>query len=218
MKNTTRRRGLLLLGALIWPLVVATRARADSSNRFEGLGMELRVDAMAGEELLGVEFFAEGADCPFYASSVVSLKNREVMTFSPDTYANRVRVIWRDNNVSRAGKCGGISYEGPLLGDHLVPMGERIPQEVIDSIRKDPGQLRMKFRLSQAGVYFGWDIDRRPSYDPNRLDSHGQPVYVPPVHSMIGGDFREAEMFNGKAIRKGWYIDKKTGQRIETDF
>ena len=34
----------------------------------------------------------------------------------------------------------------------------------------------------------------------------------------FGGDFREAHIFNGQVIRKGWYIDPKTGQRIETDF
>jgi hypothetical protein len=35
---------------------------------------------------------------------------------------------------------------------------------------------------------------------------------------MAGGDFQEATVFNGKVLRKGWYIHPKTGQKIETDF
>lgn len=33
-----------------------------------------------------------------------------------------------------------------------------------------------------------------------------------------GGDFREAKIYNGIAVRKGWYIHPRTGERIEADF
>jgi hypothetical protein len=28
----------------------------------------------------------------------------------------------------------------------------------------------------------------------------------------------EEDILNGKIVRKGWYVDPKTGQRIETDY
>jgi hypothetical protein len=199
----------------------AHRMGIESLNRFARMGMELRVDAMAGEEIFGVEFFGEGSPCPFFAKSSVSLKNGSFLSLSRDSYPDRVRVTWRESDRPIWGACGGISYEGRLAGDHLVPMGERIPQDVIDSVRKHRGQLRVKFRLSQAGVYFGWDIERRPGYDPKKRDERGNVLYVPPVYFMTGGDFQEAriEYVGTRPTRgKGWYIDKKTGQKIETDF
>jgi hypothetical protein len=67
----------------------------------------------------------------------------------------------------------------------------------------------------------GWHVARRRiagnDADTDNIDLDVQPQ-VGLVYSMAGGDFREAEIFNGIAIRKGWYIDKKTGQKIETDF
>jgi len=38
------------------------------------------------------------------------------------------------------------------------------------------------------------------------------------VHSFAGGDFREPHIFNGKPVRPGWYIERKTGRKIETDY
>ncbi|MCL2326787.1 MAG: hypothetical protein FWC40_09890 [Proteobacteria bacterium] len=37
-------------------------------------------------------------------------------------------------------------------------------------------------------------------------------------HSFAGGNFREARIINGKPVRKGWYIDRRTGHKIETDL
>ncbi len=72
--------------------------------------------------------------------------------------------------------------------------------------------------MSNQGTLFGWDIERRPGFDSKKRDQWGEAVYVGPVHSFAGGDFREAQIFNGKPVRKGWYIDRRSGQRIETDY
>ena len=181
-------------------------------------GAELVVDAMAGQELYGVEFFPEHSDRQLYAKSLQSLTTRTNMSM-PLEIAERVRVVWRKSDAHPIiGRHGEMTYADPIIGTELVEVGSRIPQEVIDDLKRERGGLRLKFRLSHEGVYFGWDIDRRPGYNPNRLDAFGKPYYAPPVHSMVGGDFREAELTNGKVVRRGWYINKKTGQRIETDY
>jgi len=43
---------------------------------------------------------------------------------------------------------------------------------------------------------------------------HHRDARPPPA----GGDFQEAYIYNGKVLRKGWYIHRKTGERIETDY
>jgi hypothetical protein len=245
--------------------MLAGGANPDASERFKNLGMELVVDGMAGEEFLGVEFYADGAVRRFYAASAHGSKGgRAGMDFLSLTsrVPERVRVVWRksgkyaqvrwgsaayydesgkpkkdyippDGNKFSAAEeierrkaiasATGVTHHGPwasdygdeVVGDHDIAVGERIPQEVVDSVRKDGGQVRVKFRLSKDGVYFGWDIQRlgRPSSNQsNNKDA-------PPQHLwLVGGDFREAHIFNGQVVRKGWYIHPKTGQKIETDF
>ena len=129
----------------------------------------------------------------------------------------RVRIVWRDS--SKFVPDGRALYAGNIIGDELIEVGSRIPQELIDDLKRDPrGNLRLKFRMSDQGTLFGWDIERRPGFDPKKRDQFGEAVYVGPVFSFAGGDFREAEIFNGKPVRKGWYIDRRTGQKIETDY
>ncbi len=98
------------------------------------------------------------------------------------------------------------------------PVASRIPHELLQDLRQSRGVFRLKIRLHDDGVLIGWDIERRPGYDPKKRNQYGNPTYVAPVHTFVGGDFREAEIFNGKAVRMGWYIHPKTGERIETDF
>jgi hypothetical protein len=110
-------------------------------------------------------------------------------------------------------------WKGAAVVDITVPVAERIPEDLLADLRRDPkGGLRLKLRLTPDTLLVGWDIQRRPGFDPNKRDKWGEIVYVGPVHSFAGGDFREAEIFNGQVVRKGWYIDPKTKQRIETDF
>lgn len=112
-----------------------------------------------------------------------------------------------------------LPYFGDPTVDIKVLVAERIPEDLLADLRRDPkGNLRLKLRLTPDTLLIGWDIQRRPGFDPNKKDKWGEIVYVGPVHSFAGGDFREAEIFNGQVVRKGWYIDAKTKQRIETNF
>ena len=129
----------------------------------------------------------------------------------------RARILWRDSD--KFASDGRAAYVGNILGDKTIEVGSRIPQELIDDLKRDPrGNLRLKFRMSKDGTLFGWDIQRRPGYDPSLRDPQGRHIHFPAVHSFAGGDFREAEIVNGKVLRKGWYIHPRTGQRIETDY
>lgn len=111
------------------------------------------------------------------------------------------------------------AYDGAVVTDVTVPVASRIPEDLLEDLRRDPkGVLRLKLRIHPDTLLVGWDIERRPGFDPKKRDQFGEAVYVAPVHSFVGGDFREAKIFNGQVVRKGWYVDPKTGQRIETDF
>lgn len=197
-------------------------SRVRMREKFGNIGAELRVDAMAGQDFYGVEFFPEGSDRPFYTSSYLALNNRDVMAM-PLAIPERVTVVWHASADKPAqGKYGQTTYPDRIIGTDTIEVGSRIPQEVLDSLRRERGGLRLKFRLSNDGVYFGWDIERRPGYDPNKRDPVDHtPYYVRPVFSMTGGDFKEARVtsVDGNKVReKGWYIDKKTGKKIEVDF
>jgi hypothetical protein len=112
-----------------------------------------------------------------------------------------------------------VAFEGAVVADITVPVASRIPEDLLEDLRRDPkGGLRLKLRIHPDTLLVGWDIERRPGFDPKKRDQFGEAVYVAPVHSFAGGDFREAKIFNGQVVRKGWYIDPKTGQKIETDF
>ena len=89
------------------------------------------------------------------------------------------------------------AFSGVPISDVTVEVAARIPVEVLDEVRRRGGGLRLKTRLHPSRPLIGWDVYR---------------------DGFFGGDFREAHIFNGQVIRKGWYIDPKTGQRIETDF
>jgi hypothetical protein len=148
-----------------------------AQQRFKDIGLGLVVDAVEGAEMLGVEFFADDKDLPFYAKSRMVKTNREIMSFPSGIVPERVRVIWRDSTkiVGRKDNPSINTYAGNVLGDYTVLVASRIPDEVVKEIRTNGGGLRLKFRLKPDGVMFGWDIERF---------SGGLPR-----HSMAGGDF-----------------------------
>lgn len=150
-----------------------------AQQRFDGMGLALVVDAVAGAEMLGVEFFADGADRPFYMSSVVARTNRAIMAFPGAVVPQQVRVVWRDSAkiIGRPDNPRINTYAGNILGDYTLPIASRIPDDVVREIRKNGGGLRLKFRLKPDGVLFGWDIERFSGSLPR--------------HSMAGGDFLE---------------------------
>jgi len=208
-------------------------------KKFDIPRLHLIVDAMAGQEFLGVEFFQENSESPFIRWGpqqywgTQQLEKRIILPVMQPV-PERVRIVRRDSSkfdyiptqfdyIPRRGMCYTGNrpgcFTGNIIGEELIEVGSRIPQELIDDLKRDPqGVIRLKFRMSDQGTLFGWDIQRRPAYDPKKHRQNGEPDNVAPEHSFAGGDFREAEIINGKPVRKGWYIDRRTGQKIETDF
>jgi len=214
------------------------------------MGYELKVDAVRGEEFEGVNFYEVGVDWPFYGSGGQSLKNETRMGKS-GPIPEQVRIIWRDSAEHGRETIAGSTYNGKIIGEEIIEVGSRIPQALLDDLKRDPeGGLRLKFRMSNQGTQFGWDIERRPGYKP------GTNLWYPPAYTSIGGDFKEArpayyietarglerlpdeDYWQGKALpprlaamgykllgslnnklwESGWYVDKKTGKKVETDF
>lgn len=191
-------------------------------QRFHGIGIQLVVDAAAGAEMERVKIYSDNGYSIFGSAGLS--QGKQILDVGSARVPLWVRVIWREGSgwsdfpvgdhrrtAYRQGPIPSTAkwVEGVIAGDYTIPVAERIPDEVLESLRKDPGMLRIKFRLHPDGVYFGWDIERRPGYKPG--------YSVSAVHDMPGGDFQEARIFNGAVVRKGWYIDKN-GQKIETDY
>ena len=171
--------------AMLWPWITGCTGTANAGAavhetnpqlRFRGIGIVLVVDAVPGAQLEGVVFYDDRV-VRIFASSVVAKRNRGIMALGGAHVPLTVRVIWREHPKPIWGKDGGIDYEGTIVGDYTIPVAERIPEDLLDSIRSSGGALRLKFRLKPDGVLFGWDIER-PGGGISRFD-------------MPGGDFLE---------------------------
>lgn len=192
---------------------------AELKHRFRGIrGGEQRIDGLV--EMNRVALHNEKGY--LIQATGYSPKNRHTFSYGGDDFVmpKTVRMMWfTDDAQIRRNILSPPAFEGGrLLADVTVPVAARIPLEVLDEARKKGAGLRLKIRVHPEGVLIGWDIERRPGFDPKKLDSYGEARYVAPVYSFVGGDFREAEIYNGQVVRKGWYINPKTGKKIETDF
>ncbi|WP_296701130.1 hypothetical protein, partial [Thiocapsa sp. UBA6158] len=91
-------------------------------DRFGRPGFELVVDAMAGQEFRGVEFFPENAKYEFYGKGTQSLKTQGKMALSQPV-PERVRIVWRDSSDRRFIKDVGSRYIGNIIGDETIEVG-----------------------------------------------------------------------------------------------
>ena len=176
----------------------------DVKNKFRGMAVEKVIDGV--NEYQYVTITREG-DIQIDALAKVGPKNRHT-SFSSSEYPvpKTIHVKWRNPQDGKAIMDNGeLRYEGTVIGDYTVPVAERIPDAILNELHKGKSNLRLKIRLIDDGILVGWDIERRGKLK-------GSVEYV-----MAGGDFVQAERFNGKVVRKGWYINKN-GQKIETDY
>lgn len=110
------------------------------------------------------------------------------------------------------------AFDGAPIVDVTVPVASRISDEALDTARRLRGNLRLKLRLHPETVLVGWDVEHFPDFQPGKRNQFGVLITGAPVYHAVGGDFQRAEIIEGVVVRKGWYIDPKTGQKIETDF
>lgn len=178
------------------------------SHKFRGLrGGQLRVDSLF--EARGVNIFDERGKLFFSAASLIPPNGNFVGSYGARFgVPESIRAEWRDRYLTTADPYQppppgyeGAFYGGTVLGNHTVPVASRIPDELLDAMRRGVGGFRLKIRLHPAGPLVGWDLSRGFN-----------------LHYFAGGDFREADIENGKVLRRGWYVHPRSGQRFETDF
>jgi hypothetical protein len=121
-----------------------------------------------------------------------------------------VEVSWREPIRSKkfipsTGNTIDILDFGKDLGRVRVEVASRIPEDVLQYASAERGRaIKLMFRILDDDVVLGWCVQ-----EPSKLGGGW-------VYSNFGGDFLPAEWFNGKVIRPGWYLDKETGQKVET--
>jgi hypothetical protein len=93
---------------------------------------------------------------------------------------------------------------GTIVGNYRVEVASRIPQEILQYASAEKGRaITLMFRLLDDDVLLGWYVREL-----GKFDDWFEPNY--------SGDFMPAKWDNGKLVSMGWYLDKKTRQRIET--
>lgn len=192
------------------PQEKAWRARFYDVN-----GYEFVMDAT--QALQAVDVFNESGQRFTGASLFSPVNNLRMGSGSKYGVPRFFRVTWREgdwqNNsqprdlTKMAMQGDGTFTGGKVVGDHIVPVADRIPDELLAEMRKRKLGLRIKLRIHPDGVLLGWDLQGPPGTGPN----FGK-------YTMAGGDFQEADIYDGKALRLGWYIHPKTKERIETPF
>jgi len=97
------------------------KSRERMLQKFGRPGYELVVDAMQGQEFLGVEFIPENAKYSSYRSGVQRLQNRS-KSVSSQPVPERVRVLWRDSSewVQRSSEREPVRHAGKIIGDELI--------------------------------------------------------------------------------------------------
>jgi hypothetical protein len=196
-------------------------------HKFRGLvGGQLVLDAVSNLSYVSIYDEKGGlVDAP----SLLSPSNGGTLSYGAEFGVPiSIRVVRYAGENLRPTNPSGTYSGGSIVFDRTFPVAARIPDELLDDLRKNGGGFRLKLRIAADDVYIGWDIERRPGFDPGAKDAAD--TYHPPFFAMTGGDFKEARIRyheqtkNGYELlklgvrEKGWYIDKKTGQKIETDF
>ncbi|WP_265707290.1 hypothetical protein [Verminephrobacter aporrectodeae] len=126
----------------------------------------------------------------------------------------KLHVTWRTDDAEPRKNRNGLrepssGFEGgTILGDYTVQVASRIPDDVLDFIRKNGSSLlRLKIRLADHGVLVGWDVEEW-------YNAIGGRTYR---YVMPGGDFREPQRDNGEVVERGWMI-MPDGKKVEMDW
>ncbi len=197
LSQPLKRKLLGLLGLFPWLpscSAVQTKDSSDLAYKFRGIrGVVVRTDAIGEKEYVAI---ISDTNRQIEALSRLGPKNNSILSFSGGALPvpKTVGVTWREGAVSMVIKGPDPWTGGTIVGDYTIEVASRIPDAVIESLRKNPkGDLRIKFRLHPEGVYLGWEIERRPDYDPIKARTpEGSSIYYPPGYELVGGDFKEA--------------------------
>ena len=142
-------------------------------------------------------------------------KTLRMVRYPNDAKSN---IDWNGRNINEAGM-----FLGAPVVDVTVPVASRIPIEALDRVRRYGGSLTLKLRMTPDTLLIGWEVKNGKGY-PYKRDKNGDDINSWDDY-MIGGDFCERQVRNVRVNgeyqlveTKGWYIDPKSGQKIELDF
>lgn len=212
--SLSRRR---VLAATLIPVLPSCAMDEDAvlRRKFKGIqGVVIRLDS--SDEKTFIKILTEAGAA---IASPAGLNNRshQNLAFTGDSLPipKSVHVTWREEAGWDA--VADKWSDGTVVGDYIVPVASRIPEEVLDYIRvlrfpKGVTQrvLRIKLRLMDDGVLLGWDVEETQCHPQHR-------DWCSLIYPKAGGDFREALIYNGKVVEQGWYIGRD-GKKIKTDY
>lgn len=198
-----RRTLLAVIPLFVWLTACAQPGKPETDQELRGMGMVVAYALAPGaSQKEGVQAITDAGN-RLFGPSLMNQQGGGVSSSgggSKMSFPRWVRVTWREDTTS-----GERWTTGKVVGDHKVEVLSRIPEEVFAYVAAAPGRaIVLRFWLQDDGVLFAWDV---------QVDQVGHHTYT-----MHGGDFQAAERFNGKIVKKGWYIDKKSGEKIETDY
>ncbi len=237
-----RRKSLIVLTTLpLWGCAVGTQQSSERfglsaedkalRHKFRGIskGRELYIDATYNTQMRQVVTRPDGIIFVPAMGNFGPKKPGISGYFGDEKYGLPVPKYLRYQRFSEHAPRTGSDYgrrpmfEGQFIVDVIVPVATRIPDEVLDRIRKYQGALKLKLRMTPETILAGWEIRNGKNY-PWKKDEYGR-SYATDDDIMIGGDFCEKQilfrMINGKLQqirRKGWQIDPKTGKKIEMNY
>lgn len=185
-------------------------------KKFRGIyGVVLRIDAATPKKYITITSEA-GREIDSPGSLALNKVGNLTYTDNSMPIPKVIRVIWREGAVRFLEKGQGTWSGDTIIGDYTVPVAGRIPDEVLGYIRSDKREpywvgksvhdgsdvfatpigraLRLKIRLSDDGVLIGWDVEERIR------TKFGTGL----KYKLAGGDFREAQILDGKVIDPGW--------------
>lgn len=187
-------------------------ARTRMIKKFNGLGgVSYEFGAKVGQEFLGVTFYRESTNSHFYKKNAMWRKNRVDCTCSSrdgstEGIPERARVTWREGDSGM-----NDTFVEKIIGEHVIDVGAAVSDTAIAYALKRGGGLVLKFMLAPEACYFGWHVNWARIASIQAVEYHE-----------IGGNFCEAryerDAQGNDIFHKGWHIDPRTGQRVETDY
>lgn len=155
---------LVALSVLSALVCTACASSAGTTERDEGrrIGTGLVVEyGLAGPDISEKAGLAgvSDKDVQLFAAAVQrwGRGGQSTSTFVGGRLPKTVRVTWRTDTEP-----GRYWTTGRVIGDHLVEVDRRLPEDVIRYANAAPGRaLRLLFRIKDDGVLFGWDVEER---------------------------------------------------------
>jgi hypothetical protein len=193
-----KRRTLLMIGSLFpWLTACAQTGKPQADRELQGMGMVVVYKLAPGtSKKAGVQALNDAGNQMFSASSMSQQGGggtSSVGGSSKMSFPRWVRVTWREGpGIDMDFKNGGW-IGGTIVGDYKVEVLSRIPAEIFTYVAAARGRaIVLRFRLKDDGVLLAWDVQES--------SANGQGW----VYRMHGGDFQDAEIYNGKVIDPGW--------------